>query len=94
MGLCGIKIYELIQEVLVRVIMYWDFLAIDVLGKNFGLLIMDELNLSGFALEIVFQEKTKIDMGRRVSVDIQKKGIFLVGKGRSGFTKKMDYGIS
>ena len=71
MGLCGIKIYELIQEVLVRVIMYWDFLAIEVLGKNFGLLIMDELNLSGFALEIVFQEKTKRHDTRKYRAGVQ-----------------------
>ena len=57
-------------------------------GKNFGLLIIDELNRRGFATGTGNSRENKIDRARRVSADIQKNGIFLVGKDRTGFTKK------
>ena len=57
-------------------------------GKNFGLLIIDELNRRGFATGTGNSRKNKVDRARRVSADIQKKGIFLVEKDSTGFTKK------
>jgi predicted phage terminase large subunit-like protein len=57
-------------------------------GKNFGLLIIDELNRRGFATGTGNSRENKVDRARRVSADIQKNGIFLVGKDRTGFTKK------
>ena len=57
-------------------------------GKNFGLLIIDELNRRGFTTGTGNSKENKIDRARRVSADIQKNGIFLVGKDRTGFTKK------
>ncbi len=57
-------------------------------GKNFGLLIIDELNRRGFTTGTGNSRENKVDRARRVSADIQKKGIFLVGKDSTGFTKK------
>jgi len=57
-------------------------------GKNFGLLIIDELNRRGFTTGTGNSRENKVDRARRVSADIQKKGIFLVGKDSAGFTKK------
>ena len=57
-------------------------------GKNFGLLIIDELNRRGFTTGTGNSRENKVDRARRVSADIQKNGIFLVGKNRTGFTKK------
>ena len=56
--------------------------------KNFGLLIIDELNRRKFITGTGDSRKNKFDWARRVSADIQKNGIFLVGKDRTGFTKK------
>jgi predicted phage terminase large subunit-like protein len=57
-------------------------------GKNFGLLIIDELNRRGFTTGTGNSRENKVDRARRVSADIQKNGIYLVGKDRTGFTKK------
>ena len=57
-------------------------------GKNFGLLIIDELNRRGFTTGTGNSRENKVDHARRVSADIQKNGICLVGKDRTGFTKK------
>ena len=57
-------------------------------GKNFGLLIIDELNRRGFTTGTGNSRENKVDRARRVSADIQKNGIFLVGRDRTGFTKK------
>ena len=57
-------------------------------GKNFGLLIIDELNRRGFKTGTGNSRENKVDRARRVSADIQLNGIFLVGKDRTGFTKK------
>lgn len=57
-------------------------------GKNFGLLIIDELNRRGFTTGTGNSRENKVDRARRVSEDIQKNGICLVGKDRTGFTKK------
>ena len=57
-------------------------------GKNFVLLIIDELNRRGFTTGAGNSRENKIDRARRVSADIQKNGIFLVGRDRTGFTKK------
>lgn len=57
-------------------------------GKNFGLLIIDELNRRGFNTGTGNSRENKVDRARRVSADIQKNGIYLVGKDRTGFTKK------
>lgn len=57
-------------------------------GKNFGLLIIDELNRRGFTMGTGNSRENKVDRARRVSADIQKNGICLVGKDRTGFTKK------
>lgn len=57
-------------------------------GKNFGLLIIDELNRRGFTTGTGNSRENKIDRARRVLADIQKNGIFRVGKDRTGFTKK------
>lgn len=57
-------------------------------GKNFGLLIIDELNQRGFTTGTGNSRENKVDRARRVSADIQKNGICLVGKDRTGFTKK------
>ncbi len=57
-------------------------------GKNFGLLIIDELNWRGFTTGTGNSRENKVDRARRVSADIQKNGICLVGKDRTGFTKK------
>ena len=57
-------------------------------GKNFGLLIIDELNRRGFTTGISNSRENKIYMARWVSADIQLNGICLVGKDRTGFTKK------
>lgn len=57
-------------------------------GKNFGLLIIDELNRRGFTTGTGNSRENKVDRARRVSADIQKNGICLVGKDRTGFTKK------
>lgn len=57
-------------------------------GKNFGLLIIDELNRRGFTTCTGNSRENKVDRARRVSADIQKNGICLVGKDRTGFTKK------
>ena len=57
-------------------------------GKNFGLLVIDELNRRGFTTGIGNSRENKVDRARRVSADIQLNGIFLVGKDRTGFTKK------
>lgn len=57
-------------------------------GKNFGLLIIDELNRRGFTTVTGNSRENKVDRARRVSADIQKNGICLVGKDRTGFTKK------
>lgn len=57
-------------------------------GKNFGLLIIDELNRRGFTTGTGNSRENKVDRARRVSADIQKNGICLVGKDRAGFTKK------
>lgn len=56
-------------------------------GKNFGLLIIDELNRRGFTTGTGNSRENKVDRARRVSADIQKNGICLVGKDRTGFTK-------
>lgn len=56
--------------------------------KNFGLLIIDELNRRRFTTGVGNSRENKIDRARRVSADIQKNGIYLVGKDRTGFTKK------
>ena len=56
-------------------------------GKNFGLLII-ELNRRGFTTGTGNSRENKVDRARRVSADIQKNGICLVGKDRTGFTKK------
>lgn len=56
-------------------------------GKNFGLLIIDELNRRGFTTGTGNSRENKVDCARRVSADIQKNGICLVGKDRTGFTK-------
>ena len=57
-------------------------------GKNFGLLIIDELNRRGFTTGTGNSRENKVDRARRVSADIQKNGICPVGKDRTGFTKK------
>lgn len=57
-------------------------------GKNFGLLIIDELNRRGFTTGTGNSRENKVDRARRVSADIQKNGICLVGKDKTGFTKK------
>ena len=57
-------------------------------GKNFGLLIIDELNRRGFNTGTGNSRENKVDRARRVSADIQLNGIFLVGTDRTGFTKK------
>jgi len=57
-------------------------------GKNFGLLIIDELNRRGFNTGTGNSRENKVDRARRVSADIQLNGIYLVGKDRTGFTKK------
>ena len=57
-------------------------------GKNFGLLIIDELTRRRFATGTGNSRENKVDRARRVSADIQKNGIFLIGKNRTGFTKK------
>lgn len=57
-------------------------------GKNFGLLIINELNRRGFTTGTGNSRENKVDRARRVSADIQKNGICLVGKDRTGFTKK------
>lgn len=57
-------------------------------GKNFGLLIIDELNRRGFTTGTGNSRENKVDRARKVSADIQKNGICLVGKDRTGFTKK------
>lgn len=57
-------------------------------GKNFGLLIIDELNRRGFTTGTGNSRENKVDRARRVSADIQKNGICLVGKDMTGFTKK------
>lgn len=57
-------------------------------GKNFGLLIIDELNRRGFTTGTGNSRENKVDRARRVSADIQKNGMCLVGKDRTGFTKK------
>lgn len=57
-------------------------------GKNFGLLIIDELNRRGFTTGTGNSRENKVDRARSVSADIQKNGICLVGKDRTGFTKK------
>ena len=57
-------------------------------GKNFGLLIIDELNRKGFTTGTSNSRETKVGRARRVSADIQLNGIYLVGKDRVGFTKK------
>ena len=57
-------------------------------GKNFGLLIIDELTRRGFATGTGNSRENKVDRARRVSADIQKNGIFMVGKDSTGFTKK------
>lgn len=57
-------------------------------GKNFWLLIIDELNRRGFTTGTGNSRENKVDRARRVSADIQKNGICLVGKDRTGFTKK------
>ena len=59
-----------------------------ITGKNFGLLIIDELTRRRFTTGTGKSRKNKIDPARRVSADIQKNGIFLVGKDSTGFTKK------
>lgn len=56
--------------------------------KNFGLLIIDEWAGRGFATGTGNSRENKIDRARRVSADIQKNGIFMVGKDSTGFTKK------
>ena len=57
-------------------------------GKNFELLIIDELNRRGFNTGTGNSRENKVDRARRVSADIQLNGIYLVGKDRTGFTKK------
>lgn len=57
-------------------------------GKNFGLLVLDELNRKGFHTGTGNSRENKVDRARRVSAAIQQNGIFLVGKDRTGFTKK------
>lgn len=57
-------------------------------GKNFGLLIIDELNRRGFTTGTGNSRENKVDRARRVSADIQKNGICPVGNDRTGFTKK------
>ena len=57
-------------------------------GKNFGLLIIDELTRRGFTTGTGNSRENKVDRARRVSADIQLNGIYLVGKDRTGFTKK------
>ena len=57
-------------------------------GKNFGLLVIDELNRRGFTTGTGNSRENKVDRARRVSADIQKNGIYLVGKDSAGFTKK------
>lgn len=57
-------------------------------GKNFGLLIIDELSRRRFATATGNSRKNKVDRARRFSAYIQKNGIFFVGKDRIGFTKK------
>ncbi len=56
-------------------------------GKNFGLLIIDELNRRGFTTGTGNSRENKVDRARRVSANIQLNGIYLVGKDRTGFTK-------
>ena len=56
-------------------------------GKNFGLLIIDELNRRGFTTGTGNSRENKIDRARRVSADIQKNGIFLVGRIEQGLRK-------
>ena len=53
-----------------------------------GVLIIDELNRRGITTGVGNSRENKVDRARRVSADIQNKGIFLVGKDRTGFTKK------
>lgn len=57
-------------------------------GKNFGLLIIDELTRRGFTTGTGNSRENKVGRARRVSADIQKNGIYLVGKDSAGFTKK------
>ena len=52
------------------------------------MLIIDELTRRGFATGTGNSRENKVDRARRVSADIQKNGIFLVGRDRTGFTKK------
>lgn len=46
------------------------------------------MNRRGFTTGAGNSRENKIDRARRVSADIQKNGIFLVGRDRTGFTKK------
>ena len=57
-------------------------------GKNFGLLIIDELTRRGFTTGTGNSRENKVDRARRVSADIQLNGIYLVGNDSAGFTKK------
>ncbi|WP_296804350.1 hypothetical protein [uncultured Methanobrevibacter sp.] len=57
-------------------------------GKNFGLLIIDELTRRKFTTGTGNSRENKVGRARRVSADIQLDGIFLVGKDRTGVTKK------
>ena len=57
-------------------------------GKNFGLLIIDEITRRGFTTGTGNSRENKVARARRVSADIQKNGIILVGRDRTGFTKK------
>lgn len=52
------------------------------------MLIIDELTRRGFATGTGNSRENKVDRARRVSADIQKNGIFMVGKDSTGFTKK------
>ena len=50
------------------------------IGKNFGLLIVDELNRRGFTTGVSNSRENKIDGARRVFANIQQNEIYLVGK--------------
>lgn len=58
------------------------------MGKNFELIIVDELNRRGFTIGVANSSENKIDIARIVSADIQLNGIYIVGKDRTRFTKK------
>lgn len=63
-------------------------------GKNFGLLIIDELTRRGFTTGTGNSRENKVGRARRVSADIQKKWNLFSWKGFGWVHEKMGHGIS